>query len=231
MTTEEDALERRAALHAALGDPGRLALVERLLLGDAAPGELGEALEMPSNLVAHHLNALVRAGLVERVRSEGDGRRTYVRLVRSVVAGVAPLVVAAPHPTRVVFVCSHNSARSQLAAAAWRRISKLPAASAGTHPAAQVHPRAVRVARRHGLSLAKARTAHIEDVVTANDLLVAVCDNAHEELQSDSMSRLHWSVPDPVRVGTDAAFERAYIEIEDWVGRLAAAVHQGEDVR
>jgi len=84
----------------------------------------------------------------------------------------------------------------------------------------------MRVARRHGLSLAKARTAHIEGVVAADDLLVAVCDNVHEELPSEPLSRLHWSVPDPVRVGTDAAFERAYVQIEDRVGRLAAAVHQ-----
>ncbi len=228
--TERDNLERRAALHAVLGDPGRLALVEQLLLGDAAPSELGESLRMPSNLLAHHLNALERVGLVQRVRSEGDGRRIYVTLVRTAVAGVAPLALARLQPARVVFVCSHNSARSQLAEAMWSRTSHVPTASAGTHPASRVHPRAVRVARRHGLSLVEGRTAHIEDVVTADDLLVAVCDNAHEELSVDSW-RLHWSVPDPVRVGTDAAFERAFKEIEDRVSRLAAAVQQGEDTQ
>ncbi len=230
MGVERDSVERRAALHAVLGDPGRLALVERLLLGDAAPSELGESLRMPSNLLAHHVNALERVGLVQRIRSEGDGRRIYVTLVHTAVAGVAPLHVESPVAARVVFVCSHNSARSQLAAAVWHRMTDVPAASAGTHPAPRVHPRAVRVARRHGLSLAEARTAHIEDVVTADDLLVAVCDNAHEELSIDSW-RLHWSVPDPVRVGTDAAFERAFKEIEDRVSRLAAAVQQGEDTQ
>ncbi len=228
MDVEQDGLEQRAALHAALGDPGRLALVERLLLGDASPSELGDLLGMPSNLVAHHLNALGRVGMVERIRSEGDGRRTYVTLVRSAVAGVSPLSAAPPHPSRVVFVCSHNSARSQLATAMWGQLSDIPTASAGTHPAPRVHPRAVRVARRHGLSLADARTAHVQDVVAADDLLVAVCDNAHEELRGD-LSRLHWSVPDPVRVGTDAAFERAFSEIEERVGRLADAVEQGKD--
>ena len=230
MNVEESGLDRRAALHAALGDPGRLALVERLLLRDASPSELGDLLGMPSNLVAHHLNALGRVGLVERIASEGDGRRTYVTLVRSAVAGVSPLSGEAPQPSRVVFVCSHNSARSQLAAAMWERMSDVPAASAGTKPAPRVHPRAIRVARRHGLSLANARTAHVQDVMAADDLLVAVCDNAHEELRSD-LSRLHWSVPDPVRVGTDAAFERAFVEIEDRVGQLAAAVDQREDPR
>lgn len=52
---------------------------------------------------------------------------------------------------RVVFGCTRNSARSQLAAAIWAWRSRVPAVSAGTRPAERVHPRAVRVARRRGL--------------------------------------------------------------------------------
>ena len=64
-------------------------------------------------------------------------------------------------PVRVLFVCTRNSARSQLAAAAWARRSGIPAASAGTEPADRVHPRAVRVARRHGLAIDPTRTAAV----------------------------------------------------------------------
>ena len=130
-------------------------------------------------------------------------------------------------PQRVVFVCTHNSARSQLAAASWRRVSRVPAESAGTHPAVRVHPGAVAAGRRHGLRLGRARTAHVDDVLAGGDLVVAVCDNAHEELAADA-ARLHWSVPDPVRVGTAAAFDAAYDEISRRVDLLAADPAQPE---
>jgi protein-tyrosine-phosphatase len=209
----------RARLHAALGEPARLAIVDRLLLGDASPSELGQALGLASNLLAHHVKLLEQAGVVERSRSEGDHRRTYLRLRSDVLGGLGP--VGAVRAPRVVFVCTHNSARSQLAAALWRHRSQVPAASAGTEPARQVHPLAVAAAREHGLALGRARTAHVDEVLRADDLVVAVCDNAHEQLTGD---RLHWSVPDPAPVGTDDAFDRAFRDLADRVDRLAPAV-------
>jgi ArsR family transcriptional regulator, arsenate/arsenite/antimonite-responsive transcriptional repressor / arsenate reductase (thioredoxin) len=125
---------------------------------------------------------------------------------------------------RVVFVCTHNSARSQLAVALWARRSSVPAASAGTEPAARVHPLAVATARDHGLSLTDARTARVDDVLRPNDLVVAVCDNAHEQLDNQ-LKRLHWSVPDPAPVATDAAFADAFRDLADRVDRLAPAIH------
>jgi protein-tyrosine-phosphatase len=120
----------------------------------------------------------------------------------------------------VVFVCTHNSARSQLAAALWRERVGRPVASAGTRPAARVHPRAVKIGRRHGLVLDPTATAHVEDVTRPGDLLIAVCDNAHEDLIGSTRARLHWSVPDPVRINTDAAFEAAYTDLADRIDRL-----------
>ena len=225
--TVEYSLPRRAKVHAALGDRSRLAIVDRLMLGDVAPVELAGMFGMPSNLLAHHLRVLSRAGLIERVRSEGDLRRSYVRLVPKALVGLTP-DVSRP-AARVVFVCTHNSARSQLAAAAWAASSRVPVASAGTHPADRVHPTAVAVARRHRLPLKRVHTAHLDAVLRPEDLVVAVCDNAHEEMGAIAPDRLHWSVPDPVRVGTDEAFERALELIEDRVGRLAAAVHPREE--
>jgi protein-tyrosine-phosphatase/DNA-binding transcriptional ArsR family regulator len=218
MDAEMISLERRAAVYAALGDPGRLAVVDALALGDRSPGELGELLVMPSNLLAHHLRLLEQAGVIERGRSEADRRRTYVRLVSSALPAAPRPQIAAP---RVVFVCTHNSARSQFASALWARRSPVPVASAGTHPARRVHRRAVSVARRHGLRLDDARTADVADVLQAGDLVVAVCDSAYEELES---AGLHWALADPVREGTPAAFERAFEEIEQRVDRLAGAM-------
>jgi protein-tyrosine-phosphatase len=211
----------RARVHAALGEPARLAIVDRLLLGDASPTEVGHALGLPSNLLAHHLKLLEQTGVVERTRSEGDHRRTYLRLRPATLAGLVP--AGARTAARVVFVCTHNSARSQLAVALWQQHSDVPTASAGTHPTPRVHPRAVAVAREAGLSLANARTAQVAEVVQDDDLVVAVCDNAHEELGPGD--RLHWSVPDPARVDTDVAFTRAFTDLADRIERLAPAVH------
>jgi protein-tyrosine-phosphatase len=126
------------------------------------------------------------------------------------------------HAERVVFVCTHNSARSQLAAALWRDRIGGDVASAGTIPAQRVHPRAIRVAHAHGLALDPAGTNHVGDVVHDDDLIIAVCDNAHEDLTGPIRPRLHWSVPDPARVDTDEAFEAAYTDLAGRIDRIAA---------
>jgi DNA-binding transcriptional ArsR family regulator len=65
-------LKRLAAVHAALGDPSRLQIVNTLTAGDASPSELSTRLGMPSNLLAHHLKVLQSAGLIVRQQSEGE---------------------------------------------------------------------------------------------------------------------------------------------------------------
>jgi ArsR family transcriptional regulator, arsenate/arsenite/antimonite-responsive transcriptional repressor / arsenate reductase (thioredoxin) len=217
MSTEQQGdLERRASVHAALGDTTRLQIIDTLRLGDASPSELSAALSLPSNLLAFHLKTLESVGLVERRPSEGDRRRTYLRLSRDALDRLdGPRI---DRPTRVVFVCTANSARSQLAAALWRRASVVATASAGTHPADRVDPGAYAVARRHDLSVPKVRPRHMDDVVADGDLVITVCDRAHEELAAGP--RLHWSIPDPVRDGTSAAFDAAFDEIADRVTDL-----------
>ncbi len=214
-------IERRSRIHAALGDPVRLAIVDHLNLGDAAPGELARIFGVPTNLLAHHLRVLEAADLVRRVRSEGDRRRTYVQLCLDDrwVASLAGSAVEVTVP-RVAFVCTHNSARSQFAAAEWKRVHSVPTLSAGTHPAARVHARAVSTGRRHGLRLARAKTSDASDVMRSDDFIVAVCDSAYEELDRAS---LHWAVRDPARADTDAAFESAFQDIAKRVQRLADA--------
>lgn len=212
-------LRVRAAKHAALGDPARLAIVDLLTVGDASPSELQGRLEIPSNLLAHHLKVLEAEGIVVRARSEGDRRRTYVRLVRSALAELVP-PSSLPRGTRVVFVCTANSARSQLAAALWQRASAVPAASGGTRPAARIHPGAVAVARRRGLPLRSRRPRAVDDLLAGDDLVVTVCDRAHEELTD--RPGLHWSVPDPVREGTDAAFDAAFDDLAARVEQMSS---------
>ena len=226
MNIEYPSVEERARVHAALGDAARLTIVDMLSLGDASPGEIARALTMPTNLIAHHVKVLDDAGLITRSPSEGDRRRTYLRLVPQAIAALTPPPLRPV--SRVVFVCTHNSARSQLATALWTQQSSIPATSAGTTPARRVHPRAMRVAKRNGLRINASKTAHVTDVLRPGDFVIAVCDNAHEDLSTRARPALHWSVPDPAAVDTDAAFETAYTDIAARIDRLAPVLTPGE---
>ena len=210
-------MERRAALHAALSDPARLHIIDTLSVSDASPSELAGMLSMPPNLVAHHLRVLQAEGLIRKTRSEGDKRRSYLRLVPHVLDQLIPPPLRAV--PRVVFVCTANSARSHLAAALWRQASSVPAVSAGTHPAQRIDPGALAAAERHHLPLRRLRPRHLNDVADARDLVVTVCDLAHEELAGGA--DLHWSVPDPAATGTPSAFDAAYDELTRRVSDLA----------
>jgi ArsR family transcriptional regulator, arsenate/arsenite/antimonite-responsive transcriptional repressor / arsenate reductase (thioredoxin) len=207
----------RAAVHAALADPARLQITDTLSAGDTSPSELAAMLAMPSNLLAHHLRVLEQAGLLTRRRSDGDRRRTYLQLVPGILESLTH--PAARTARRVLFVCTANSARSHLAAALWRHTSTLPAASAGTHPAARIEPGAIAAARRHRLPMRRLRPRHVSDVRQDGDLVITVCDLAHEEL--GHQAAVHWSVPDPVPAGDDASFDAALDEISLRVERLA----------
>lgn len=213
-------IDERAARHAALAEPVRLEMVDLLTLGDWSPSELQSRVGLPSNLLAHHLNVLENAGLVRRGRSEADRRRSYVRLEGSALTelGMGHTIAA----KRVVFVCTANSARSQLAVALWTRASTVPAASGGTHPADRIHPIALETAREHGLTVRGRRPRLLDEVRRPGDVIVTVCDNAHEELGAGDA--VHWSIPDPVRVGEPAAFEAAFDELSRRVSGLAPRV-------
>ena len=174
-------------------------------------------LAMPSNLLAHHLRVLEEAGLVSRRRSDGDRRRTYLRLEPSALDLSGGPVL--PSARRLLFVCTANSARSHLAAALWRRASRVPAASAGTRPAEAIDPGAIAAARRNQLPLPRVRPRHISDVRHDGDLIVSVCDLAHEELGTAAV--VHWSVPDPVPSGDPGSFDEVLAELSRRVGLLA----------
>jgi len=211
------------AIHAALADPARLSIMDRLLVADASPSELAAQLSMRSNLVAHHLRVLDDAGLVRRSRSDGDQRRVYLS---AAVNALEPFARVTGHSApRVVFVCTHNSARSQLAAALWRQHSEVPATSAGTDPAQRIHPGAVAAARRHDLPIRTSAPRRVSDVLRPDDLIVAVCDSAHEALDA-GLPRLHWSIADPAASGTDVAFDDTVDTLTERVLRVAPTVRR-----
>jgi protein-tyrosine-phosphatase/DNA-binding transcriptional ArsR family regulator len=222
MSTEiSEELAHRVARHRALSDPARLRILDALALGDLSPSEIQGRLAIASNLLAHHLQVLETNGLLARTRSEGDRRRSYVHLTpeahQHTDAGVRSW-------GRVVFVCTANSARSQLAAALWRNASDIPVASAGTHPGPRVHPAARAVAERHRLRLGRSRPQHATDVLSDGDVIITVCDSARERLTG--AVTLHWSVPDPVPAANESAFEAAFEDLRLRVDRTSRLAHR-----
>lgn len=208
--------DRRVARHAALGDAVRLALVDDLVVSDRSPTELCERLALTTNLLAHHLDVLEVAGLITRTSSAGDARRRYVRLMPAAVALLGTTPAAPRQP--MLFLCTHNSARSQLAAAIWTARTGRAARSAGTDPSPAVHRGAVAAARRAGLDLSTATPTAI-DRIPEGVQVVTVCDRVHEQLRPTAQW-WHWSIPDPVEVGTAAAFDAVVAELRTRIEAL-----------
>jgi ArsR family transcriptional regulator, arsenate/arsenite/antimonite-responsive transcriptional repressor / arsenate reductase (thioredoxin) len=216
-TPAGSALAVRAAMYAALGEPARLAIVDDLAVSDWSPKELGARLGLPSNVLAHHLDVLEQVGLVVRFGSAGDRRRKYVRLVREPLWRLSTL---RPRPPAgpMLFVCSQNSARSQLAAALWSARTGLASRSAGTRPARCVNRGAVAAARRAGLAF-EGGVPQSLGVIPDGTQVVTVCDQAHEELTPAS-DWWHWSIPDPVATGTAAAFDAVVADLNARISTL-----------
>lgn len=219
-------LDERARLHRALGDQGRLRIVDALLLEDRTPTELGDITGLPSNLLAHHLLVLEDAGLLIRHESEGDRRRRYLSLQHRLLAGLVP--AGRLTARSVLFVCTHNSARSQFAEAVMASRTNLVAQSAGTRPVAAVHPKAISAAAEMGFDLSTGRPKTYGEIVATPDLVISVCDRAREAPRPFGARSLHWSVPDPVEIDRIDAFRNAFRTIEDRIDRLVEALQGGK---
>jgi len=216
--SHDETIDDRAARHRALGDENRLTIIDALWTGDHTPAQLQALTGLRSNLLAFHLDVLEAAGLIARHASQGDGRRRYVTLQAPALPHAeppAPLALAC-----VLFVCTHNAARSQMAAALWRARTSSDAVSAGTQPVDRVHPHAVAVAAAHGLDLSGARPRHIADIDAVPDLVVSVCDRANETGLPRDVPHRHWSIPDPIG-GDRRGFDDACRAIAQRVERLA----------
>jgi ArsR family transcriptional regulator, arsenate/arsenite/antimonite-responsive transcriptional repressor / arsenate reductase (thioredoxin) len=214
-------LDDRARVHAALGDPRRLRVVDALRRTDLTFSDLIQITGLRGNRLAHHLDALEGAGLLARRISEGDRRRRYLRLNVARLDELA--VTTAALPSRALFVCTHNSARSQFAAALWRIATGGDADSAGLDPADEVHPRAVRIAGELGVDLSGAVPKGYGDLAADPELVISVCDRARESGFPEARIRLHWSVPDPVRTADDDAFRSAFGELRTRIETLTAS--------
>jgi protein-tyrosine-phosphatase/DNA-binding transcriptional ArsR family regulator len=231
------------------GHPLRWRLLSELARSDRRVGELCELAGRPQSLVSYHLRQLRDGGLVSLRRSAADGRDTYYVLdlarCRELLlrAGVSlhPGLVPAPRMRRerrpahasVLFLCTGNSARSQIAEALCEQLSRgaVSAASAGSHPK-PVHPHAVRVMRERGVDLAGRRSKHLSEFSGRRfDYVISLCDRVREICPEfpGGPELIHWSIPDPAREpGSDEgalpAFERCAAELSARIDFLIEAI-------
>lgn len=232
-----------------VADPRRWQILRELCRSDRRVHELTDRLHAPQNLVSYHLKALRAAGLISAKRSAADGRDTYYRidfdrcseLWQSAAAALQPGLRLEPASSaraaplragaRVLFLCTGNSSRSQMAEAFLRHrtAGRVDARSAGSHPKA-VHPDAVRVMAGYGIDISGAAAKHSSRFARSRfDHVITLCDKVREICPEfpGRPETAHWSVTDPSlegRTGNDSytAFERAAEDIDRRVAVLIA---------
>jgi len=224
--------------------PVRWRLLRELVYSDRAVWELTRLVGEPQSLVSYHLSRLRAEDLVSLRRSSADGRDRYYavdlarceELLQAAGGALHPglrLVPASPaarpadgrraRRKRILFLCTGNGSRSQIAEALLKQLSggTIDAVSAGSNPK-PLHRNAVRVMKRRGVDISANRTKHVDEFVAQRfDVVITLCDRVREvcpEFPSHP-SLVHWSVPDPALEGPNArasypAFERTASELE-----------------
>jgi protein-tyrosine-phosphatase/DNA-binding transcriptional ArsR family regulator len=224
------------------GHPVRWRLLSELALSDRRVRELTRLTGRRQNLLSYHLKRLRGGGIVGASRSAADGRDTYYHLdlarcgellaaagnalhpALDLIPADRPPGLGSPH--RVLFLCTGNSARSQIAEALIERLAPgtVVARSAGSHPK-PLHPFAIDVMRARGIDIARARTKSLDEFRAEQfDYVVSLCDKVREICPTfPGHPRLtHWSIPDPARVGETG--EETYAAFEDTLTGLEARV-------
>lgn len=120
-------------------------------------------------------------------------------------------------PLRVLFLCTGNSARSQIAEALLARkgADRFVSASAGVEPRPEVHPDAVFVLAEYGIDWSGRSPKGIESVVGETwDFVITVCDRARETCPTLPGQPIfaHWGMPDPAGIEEPASRRRAFRE-------------------
>lgn len=228
----------------------RWRLLTELAGGDRQVRELTGVLAEKQSLVSYHLGRLRAGGLVSMRRSSADGRDVYYSLDLVGCGQKLAAAGAALHPglrmtpvgslspsrpsrrrVRVLFLCTGNSARSQMARALLEQLApgRVTVLSAGSQPKA-LHPNAVRVMRERGVDISDRQPTSLTRYLHRRfDYVVSLCDRVREVCpEFDSHPRMiHWSIADPAAGGGTAddsypAFERT---AEDLAVRVRFFLH------
>lgn len=218
------------------GHPVRWQLLSELARSDRQVRELTALVGQRQSLTSYHLRQLRGGGLVTMRRSSADKRDAYYSLdlaacrERLTEAGaalhpglrLAPAAVTPPAggpgrrparpPVRVLFLCTGNSSRSQMAEAILEQLggARVEVVSAGSHPKA-LHPNAVRVMREWGTDISGRRSKPLSEFVEQRfDHVISLCDRVREVCPDfpGPPTVAHWSIPDPAAEA--AANEHSY---------------------
>ena len=229
------------------GHPVRWRLLTELAHSDRQVRELRDLTGCRQNLVSYHLGRLRAGGLVSVRRSSADRRDAYYRaeltrcgeLLNEAGRALHPGLGLVPAPARpvrsgiqprVLFLCTGNSGRSQMAEALMRRHSggAVEAASAGSHPKV-LSPDAVAVMREHGIDISKQRAKHLDTFAGESfGYVISLCDRVREVCPQfpGSPETIHWSMADPGAetdsAGRYLAFRRTADELRTRIGFLLA---------
>ncbi len=210
-------------------------LVQHLSHSDYRVQDLVGKLHLPQNLVSYHLKQLRQGRLVTERRSSADSRDIYYSLDLQTLrrhflatgAAIHPVLSAGvirrdagnwhlpSQPLRILFLCTKNSARSQIVEGLLKHLSggHVVVESAGSTPTT-LHPAAIRAMAKIGIDISQQRSKHVDEVMHQEfDLVVTVCDRMREVCPTfpGTPRRIHWSVLDPVEaVGSDQQVDRAF---------------------
>jgi protein-tyrosine-phosphatase/DNA-binding transcriptional ArsR family regulator len=241
-----------------VGHSLRWRLLGELARSDRRVRELVDATQSPQSLVSYHLGRLRAADVVHARRSSFDGRDAYYTLDLERCGALLVDAGAALHPAlrlepllsaertqrarqrSVLFLCTGNSARSQIAEALLQQLGRddIHAFSAGSTPKA-LHPNAVRVMRERGIDISTRRPKHFDDLHRQRfDYVVSLCDRVREVCPDfrGEPEVMHWSIADPAaepgsHATTYPAFVRTAAELERRIRALLHRISHDEEAR
>ncbi len=240
-----------------LADETRLAILDLLALSDLRVGEMVERLQLPQNAVSYHLKQLRSVGLLRDRRSSADARDVYysvdlerlrtlylaagdalhTRVTEASDEGCA--MEERDRPLRILFLCTHNSARSQLAEAIARRLGgdNVAVFSAGSQPS-QLHPLTIELLEELGVDPSQHRSKSIDEFAGQTfDYIITVCDRVRDHCPTfpGNPKQIHWSFPDPTAIEDPfeqrRSFQRVRRELETRVRYLLCLPHPEADRR
>lgn len=204
-----------------------------LVKSDYRVQELADLTDTEMNKLSYHLGLLRENGFVNERRSSADGRDVYYSINLDALRADYTLAAELIHPAlleqpaqdtpqprplklagrpRILVLCTHNSARSQMAEGIFRHLGKgqLEVFSAGTEPS-RVNPDAIRAMAERGIDISTHTSDHVNQYIDQRfDYVVTVCDSARETCPvfPSETQTIHWSFSDPSQV--QDAKERAY---------------------
>jgi protein-tyrosine-phosphatase len=235
----------------------RWRLLAALAQSDYRVQELVALLQQPANLLSYHLKRLRQEHFVSERRSTADGRDVYYTINLATLRAQYVAAADALHPAltqivstqqsatdrntypavHVLFLCTHNSARSQMAEALLRHLSggQVIVESAGSDPT-KVHPYAVKAMADIGIDMSQQYAKSMSEFRGQSfDYIVTVCDRVREACPTfpNDPERIHWSFADPTaEEGSEeiqlAAFKRTAQELTIRINFLLLMIQRGK---